>query len=127
MGFRRYFATAMVFTLILTGCSAGPSVEALPTPTLVTAPVPPGDKQAGSEPTLQPVKPPQYTDADGLPFPVPSTEANPIITVSRDSAWGSNLDITEISASIDDDHILMLKAVAEDGKTIVGLIIPRDV
>jgi hypothetical protein len=126
MGFPRYFGKAAICTIILSGCSVGPSVQDQPTPTPVTAPVPGGDKQGGSEPTLQPVKPSQYTDAQGLPFPVPSTEANPILTVSRESAWGSNLDITEIPAILDDGYILTFKAVSEDGKTIVGRAGPTD-
>jgi len=123
MDFRRYLAGATVCMLILTGCNSGPTVDNEPTPTPITAPIPPGEKQAGTAPTLEPHK---FTDAQGLPFPIPSTEANPIISVSRDTAWGGNLDIKEISAAIDDDSMLMLKAVAEDGKTIVGLIVPLD-
>lgn len=128
MGFRRYFTTAMLCMTLLAGCSSGLAVDDQPTPTPITAPVPGGDNNTTGDkqpnpPTLEPHK---FIDAQGLPFPVPSTEANPIITVSRDSAWGSNLNITTIPATIDGDYLLMLKAVAEDGKSLVGVAVPRD-
>lgn len=124
MNVSRYFVTAAACLLILSGCGAGrPGSTTTSTPISKQSPSS-GEKPPSSGPTLGPG---EFTDAMGLPFPVPSTQANPILSVDRKTAWGDKLTITEIPASIDADHVLILKAVSEDGGTIAGLGVPRSV
>lgn len=126
---RHYIIIVTACMSVLAGCNAGPIGNTEPTPTPITAQVPASgetplaEKPLGGEPTLAPGK---FTDGKGLPFPVPSTQANPILSLNRDVAWGNKPDIKEIPASIDADHVLILKAVSEDGKRIAGLVVPRD-
>jgi hypothetical protein len=112
--------------LVLANCNPGP-VAGVATPTPLSVPVPQPD--AGVTPTRQfdlTPEPAPFTDSIGMPFPVPSTAANPILTVNRQTAWGRDLSIRQMPASVDDQHIFMLSGVAEDGRFVVGTIVPRD-
>jgi|GEM_PF-5305525 len=122
MNVSRYFVTAAACLLVLSGCGAGPSGSTTTSTPISKQSPSSGEKPPSSGPILGPG---EFTDARGLPFPVPSTQANPILLVDRKTAWGDKLTITEIPASIDADHALVLKAVSEDGGTIAGLVVPR--
>jgi hypothetical protein len=115
-GFFCYLAMGLVLGLALAGCSAEQNKGGEPTATPVGIPA------VGEEPTLEPHK---YTDARGAPFPVPSTEANPIRMVDREAAWGTALDIKRITASVDAEHVLILEGVAADGRFVAGVVVPR--
>src|SRR5205809_237924 len=91
-------ARGLVWWIALAGCSVGQNKGGEPTATPVAIPA------VGEEPTLEPHK---FTDARGAPFPVPSTEANPIRMMDMQAAWGSRPDIKSIPASIDADHVLI--------------------
>src|SRR5205807_2450824 len=123
--------------LTLVACNAQPAIVDAPTPipsaTLASAPVPqqvqdkdatptPFSGQPGAEPTLGPYS---FTDAHGVPFPVPSTEANVINTTDMQTAWGANLSVRTIPSNIDADHVFLLRAVDEEGRYLVGQIITR--
>lgn len=127
----RYLIVGIAYLLVLSGlsgCNAGPVGNSQPTATPVVAQVPGSDEEPpagtteGPEATLGPG---EFIDAKGLPFPVPSTQANPIVTVDREAAWGDKLSIKEVEVSVDADNVLILKAVSEDGKRIAGLVAPR--
>ena len=111
--------------LTLSGCGTE-AQQATPTPIVMQAPADgsetPQPIPSGNEPTLEPYK---FTDGSGAPFPVPSTEANPIRIVPREEAWGAGMDIKVIPALIDPEHMFLLRGVTEDGGTIVGLMVPR--
>jgi hypothetical protein len=111
-----YLAMGLVLGLGLAGCSAGQNKGGEPTATPVALPA------VGEEPTLEPGK---YTDARGAPFPVPSTEANPIRMVDRQAAWGTGPGIKKLTASVDADHVLILEGVAPDGRFVAGALVPR--
>lgn len=68
--------------------------------------------------------PDQYTDANGLPVPVPSTAANPIVWVDREAAWGADLPITQVPALVDADHVFKMTDVSADGKLLAGVLSP---
>lgn len=102
--------------LLVAGCSVGGAGEqATPTPVTMGVPV-------AGEATLEPNA---FTDARGAPFPVPSTEANPIETVGWREAWGEGVEVKEIPGSVDPEQVLMLRAVSEDGSFVAGVLVPR--
>src|SRR3954454_12221689 len=78
--------------LSLAGCSVGQRGEVEPTATPIVVPA------VGEEPTLEPYK---FTDANGAPFPVPTSDANPIRSEGREAAWGSGVEIKRIPAALD--------------------------
>jgi hypothetical protein len=116
---------AVICMCLLVGCGTevGGNRKPTHTPKGVGVPTsPPSSLPSSAEPTLGPY---QFTDGNGMPFPVPSTEANPISVTTKEDAWGSRLDIKEIPSLVDKDHIFLLRAVAADGKVIAGWIVPR--
>ncbi|MFL5734987.1 MAG: hypothetical protein ACJ78Q_17655, partial [Chloroflexia bacterium] len=54
-----------------------------------------------------------------------TTDANPIRSESREAAWGGGVEIKRIPASLDGEHVFLLKGVAEDGQFVVGLRVSR--
>src|SRR5689334_6501081 len=105
----------MGMAMAMAGCSAGQRGVAEPTATPITVPA------VGEEPTLEPYK---FTDANGVPFPVPTTDANPIRSEGREAAWGSGVEVKRMPALLDAEHLLMLKGVAVDGRFVAGVRVP---
>jgi hypothetical protein len=114
----------------LPGCGGAviSGLEATPTPVEGVIQAPPASDQrtqepATGEPTLEPYK---FTDANGVPFPIPSTEANPILMAKMEEVWGSKLEITAIPADLGSERTFLLRGVSADGRFIVGFDMPRD-
>jgi hypothetical protein len=99
----------LAVSLLLAACGAPSSAQGeKPTPVVP------------SEPTLEPF---QFTTSSGAPFPVPTTDANPILTIGRNEAWGSALDIKSLPARVDDDYYLQPIGVSPDARFVVALVL----
>lgn len=117
----------VVFSLSLSACGLQPALidEPEPTATPVTANVPgvekdqpsKGTPQAGAEPTLAPG---EFTYANGVPFPVPSTQANAIPITTMEEAWGANIKMDTYPTLFNQNDEFRLVAVDEDGRFLVG-------
>jgi hypothetical protein len=140
---RRFCAALAVVGLLcmltLSGCDLQPAIVDVPTPvptaTLMalkastqskgyptTLPIKDPSKLS-PEPTLEPGK---FTYANGVPFPVPSTQANPIEATDMPTAWGTNLSISRIPSLVDSEHLFLLRGIDENGHFLVGEVAPTD-
>jgi hypothetical protein len=52
--------------------------------------------------------------------PIRGTDA-----IDTKTAWGADLDIYEVQAAIDDNHVFVLETVTPDGKYLLGTIYPK--